>query len=81
MDCIKLFKDEALIEILELGKLGIDHGIMDKNDTYIYFEPSDQTEISKINLETILDFFKDYKMTLFYGSDSEGPYFAITDYK
>ncbi len=75
MDLMKLFKDEALIEILEWGSLFITN---DEEGTRVFITPSDRLCVNKMHMETLLDLFADYQIELLLIDD---PVFRITDYE
>ena len=75
MDLMKLFKDEALIEILEFGDMSIAH---EDERTAIFVTPHDKCDISKIQMQVMLDFFIDYDISLNLIDD---PFFVVEDYK
>lgn len=75
MDLMKLFKDEALIEILEWGSMSLTH---EDNDTRIHIIPNRRTAITKIQMETLLDFFGDYQIELILIDD---PIIRVSDYE
>lgn len=78
MDLFKIFRDEGIIELLESGTLTIGHNVMEEGDTRIYFTPTDQKELTKILLETLLDVFVDYDIILLIEDDET--FFVIRDY-
>ena len=75
MDLIKLFKDEALIEILEFADVSI---ITEDDHQRIYVKPFDETNITKTQMEVVIDFFVDYQIELIL---IDAPIFRIEDYE
>lgn len=75
MDLMKLFQDEALIEILQWSSMSIESD--EDEGTRIYVIPDRRTQITKIQMETMLDFFGDYQIELILIDD---PIFRVSDY-
>ena len=75
MDLMKLFQDEALVEILGFATICWTH---EDDRTTIWVKPFNEIEITKTQMEVIIDFFVDYQVYLNLISD---PIFVVEDYK
>ena len=74
MNLMKLFGDEALIEIMEFADVSIGH---DDERTTIFVKPFNEVSVTKMQMETVIDFFIDYQIELNLIGD---PVFVIEDY-
>lgn len=75
MDLIKLFQDEALIEILGFASMSISY---EDNHIQIFVVPINKIEITRMQMEDILSFFEDYYVYLNLIGDE--PFFVIEDW-